>query len=417
MRPAPPDPAENPSRVSHPNLNVLRLRDGQLYWYAPGSGDAPEPVQSPGIETRLRSALAEPRSALVFAVPGESLRLQSLDVTPEERRHLPQSLPYMLEEQVAADVEALHVAQHRLPGERILAMLCDREYMQHWSALLAAYNPRYWVPEALLLPRREQEWCLLLENGRALLQYAPGEGVALERELLPALLEALLLEQPLPDALVVYGEDEAAELDLLPPPLRALAQWRRGGFGSALLLQETPPAALPNLRQGPWAPRLPLQRWWQQWRAVASVAGAALLLQLVWLWADYRSLSQQNLALRAAIEAAYREAAPRGAVVDPERQLRQQLAALGAGQSGAADFVPLLAEVGTALEARPGTRLNSLNYSQRGGDLRLGVVAADFAAVEAVRATLERGGLRATLENSSSSGNTVRARLRVERGG
>lgn len=407
-------PAGDHSRVTHHNVNVLRLQGGVLSWYAPGSGDQPLPVHGPEDRERLRAALAEPRGALVFAVPGELVRLQPLRLSPEERRHLPGSLLYMLEEQLAVDIDTQHVAHSTLGPDQLLAMVCAEQRMQQWTELLVEHNPRYWVPEPLLLPWREGHWCLLIERGRALLRYGRAEGLAIETEALPALLNALLAEREPPLGLAIYGSDQSEDLALLPEPLGRSAQWRRGGFGSAMLLQDAAPAALPNLRQGAFAARLPLQRWWSQWRTAAVLACCAVLLQLLAMWAHNRELAQHNLALRAAIEASYREAVPQGALVDPERQLRQQLAALGGG-SGDGRFVALLEQVGSALATQPGARLSSVNYTQRGGDMRLALVAADFAAVEAVRAALERSGLRATLENSSTSGTEVRARLRLER--
>jgi type II secretory pathway component PulL len=45
--------------------------------------------------------------------------------------------------------------------------------------------------------------------------------------------------------------------------------------------------------------------------------------------------------------------------------------------------------------------------------MRLNIVAADFDAVERVRADINRAGLVAEMESSSADGARVRARLRV----
>jgi type II secretion system protein L len=397
------------------NLNVLRFADGELCWYRAGSDQAPTPVATPGVPERLRALLAERREGVVFAAPGEDVRLVELDVTAAERKHLRASLPFMLEEAVAEDVEALHVAQHPRGDLAFTAMLCRHDRMADWAQALAGLPAvPLWVPEPLLLPWQPGEWCLLLERERALLRHGEGAGTALESALLPSLLEALLAEAGMPDCVIVYGREEAAELALLPPALAARSQWRRGGFGTALALDRS--AERPNLRQGDYAPRLPVARWWSRWRRVAVVAAAALLLALLATGAEYRRLQAANLELRTAIEARYREAYPRGAVVDAETQLRRQLEALK-GSVQSSGFVSLLARVGAALDAQRGTSIDSLNYSQRGGEMRLNIRAPDFAAVERVRAGLAGSGLQATMESSTNDGDAVRARLRVGRGG
>ena len=102
-------------------------------------------------------------------------------------------------------------------------------------------------------------------------------------------------------------------------------------------------------------------------------------------------------------------------MVDAERQLRRQLAALRGGEVGAS-FSALLAPLGEAVAAGRGVLLASLNYSQRSGELRLNLLAPDFAAVETLRQRLVEAGLEASLETSSRSGERVRARLRVGAG-
>ena len=193
--------------------------------------------------------------------------------------------------------------------------------------------------------------------------------------------------------------------------LQDKVQWRRGNFCAALLLSSVLPG-LPNLRQGEFASRLPLGRWWRQWRMVAAVFATAVLLQLLATGADYWQLQRENIALRTAVQDSYRQAYPRGAVVDAEKQLRRQLDALrGSGHSGG--FVSLLERVGGVIAARPGTAIASINYSDKSGEMRLNILASDYEAVEQIRAGINKAGLEAIMENSSAQGEQVRARLRV----
>jgi type II secretion system protein L len=164
------------------------------------------------------------------------------------------------------------------------------------------------------------------------------------------------------------------------------------------------------LRQGSFAPPLPLAKWWGVWKAVAIAASVALSLQFVSDVSQFQSLKTQNLELRSAIQDSYRKANPRGAVVDAEKQLDRQIAEF-TGEEGVAAFTPRLVDVVTATMAESG-RVTSINYTA--GQLRLNLTAQDFASVEQIRQALERVGLKATLETSSARGDEVRARLRVE---
>ena len=346
------------------------------------------------------------------AAPGADVRLFELAPTREERRHLDTSLPFMLEESLAEDIEGLHFARREsAPGQLSVAVV-SRARMAQWQEQLGEFAALpNWVPEPLLLPWEAGQWTLVLEPQQALLRYGACAGTTLEPDLLPALLTALAAEAD-PEALVVYGADEARDLELLPPELRPRAQWRRGGLGDALLLSAAAGPLL-NLRQGDFAPRLPLERWWRQWRAVAALLLVAVAAHLLAGWLDLRSLRAENLALRAEIERIYRDVNPRGAVVDAEKQLRRQLEALGGAES-TARFASLLEPLGRLIAAQQGTMLASLNYNQRSGELRVNLIAPDFAAVESIRAGLVAAGQVAALENSSRSGDRVRARLTLQ---
>ncbi|MCB1710363.1 MAG: type II secretion system protein GspL, partial [Halioglobus sp.] len=257
------------------------------------------------------------------------------------------------------------------------------------------------------------EWCIVLDGEDAIVRYDRCGGFSVERVLLPSMLAGLLANGTLPGAVVFYGREQAADIALLPPSLQAKAQWRRGNLYSALLLGESPGSAL-NLLQGEFAVRLPVARWWREWRTVAAVFALAFGLQLVATYADYLKLSRENLALRAAVESSYRKAYPRGAVVDAETQLRRQLASLR-GSGEASGFVQLVERVGAAIAGNNGTAIDAINYnfSSRGGEMRMNIVAADFEAVERVRSDINKAGLEAVMESSSAQGDKVRARLRV----
>jgi type II secretion system protein L len=146
---------------------------------------------------------------------------------------------------------------------------------------------------------------------------------------------------------------------------------------------------------------------------VAAAFAAAFVLQMAATYADYHSLSRQNLSLRGAVEASYRRAYPEGAVVDAEKQLRRQLDALG-GTGQGSGFVSLMEKVGGAVAGLPGTSISTINYSDKGDEMRLNIVAADFESVENLRSRINKAGLDAVMESSSTRGDSVTARLRVK---
>ena len=392
---------------------VVRLVEGRLAWYPPGAGIEPRWLDDDAVREGLRAILADRRHKVYFGVPGADVRLLVQPVASEEKKHLGKALPFALEEQVAEDIDDLHFAWCPLQGEDYAVAITAREKMDAWQALLADLpGIQSWLPEPLLLPWRSGEWCLVLEGPMAIVRFGQCGGFTVERELVAALLAGVAAEAGEPEAVVLYGSEQVADTALLPAGLRERVQWRRGNLCAALMLSD-PGGVNLNLLQGAYAPRLPLGDWWRQWRVVAAAFAGAFILQLAATYADYRALSAQNLALRGAVEAAYRRAFPTGAVVDAEKQLRRQLDALG-GTGQGSGFVSLLARVGGAVAGLPGTSISTINYSDKGDEMRLNIVAADFEGVENLRSRINDAGLDAVMESSSTRGEGVSARLRVK---
>jgi len=390
------------------------LVNGRLAWYAPGASEEPRWLDDEQARDSLYVLMTEQRSSPVFAVPGADVRLLRVAFTAEEKKHIGKSLPFMLEERVAEDIDQLHFASAPLAKLELAVALCSTDKMGEWQALLEGFpGIRRWLPEPLLLPWSQGEWCIVLEGGEALVRFDQCGGFTVERELLSAMLAGLQSEQPQPGAVVIYGADQAADTALLPEDLQGSVQWRRGNLYSALLLGEAPGTGL-NLLQGAFANRLPLARWWRDWRAVAAVFALAFGLQWLATYSDYRNLSQENLALRSAVEASYRQVNPRGNAPKPESQLQRQLAAMR-GSGDASGFVHLMEQVGSVIANNKGTSIDTINYNfnNRGGEMRMNILAADFEAVERVRADINSAGLEAVMESSSTQGDKVRARLRV----
>ena len=394
------------------NSSVIRVIDGRLAWYPPGVGEEPLWLDDESVQDKLRAALARRSTGVCFAAPASDVRVLSLAVSSAERKHIGKSLPFMLEEQVADDIEGLHFAAAPLTDDSMAVAITSRDHMSTWADLLDTYaGVSHWCAETLLLPWRPGEWCLIIERERAIVRTGACDGFGVELALLPAMLAASLAETGEPQSIIVYGNDQKADVAYLPAELQSLVQWRNGGFSAAIMLSDAESNSL-NLRQGEYAPRLPLDRWWRQWRAVAAMLALAFTLQMVANYSDYLSLKRENLALRGAVEASYRKAYPRGAVVDAEKQLQRQLAGMR-GSAQTSGFVALMAKVGAVIADRPGTRVASINYNDKADEMRMNIVATDFEAVEQVRAAINESGLEAVMESSSAQADGVRARLRV----
>lgn len=376
---------------------ILRLEGETLWLLTPGNSKA----------VRLDGVTEEHRH-FIFAAPAEMIRLTTTIVRPDERRHLMKALPFALEDQIIDPVEDMHLACQPLDEDLFVVGLVDKRSFIQWLDILGPLFEGPVISEAMLLPWQSGEACLVIEADSILIRYGKALGARIDKTLLPLFLSSL--EQP-PESLIVYGREQEGDLNALGEPWQQSAQWRRGGLAEALMVASTPDQAM-NLRQGAFAAQLPLGRWWRHWRPVGIAAAAALTLQLGADLTEYLRLRGENLQLREAIQASYRKANPRGAVVNPERQLDQQLSEFAARGQGVL-FTPILAKVTESIASLDEAIISTLNFSGATSEIRLDIVAKDYQAVEMLRDRLAQQGMKATLETSSARDDRVRARIRV----
>ncbi|MEM0954133.1 MAG: type II secretion system protein GspL [Pseudomonadota bacterium] len=389
---------------------VIRLQQGRLVWYPAGAVEQALALDEPEQREHLEAQVQSRRAPMVFAAPGGDVTLREISISAAERRHIAKSLPFLLEDEFAGDIEDLHFASRPLGKLTLGVAACTHDAIHRWQQLLGDLPMAgQWVPEPLLLPWQPGELCLVIEQDKVVVRSGENEGFTAERDLCAAMLAAL--PEACAETVVAYGDDQGVDSALLPAWMQQRLQWRNGGFAQALMLSDEERQPL-NLRQGAYGANLPVADWWRQWRRVAAVLAVGFVLQLAGSYASYASLAAENLELRRQIEAAYRDVAPRGAVVDAEKQLKQKLQNLRGGAE-TVSFVGMIDQIGRVVAAQPGAQLASVNFNDKLGDVRLNVIVPDFRAVESIRTGLVNAGLTAVTENSNASGNAVRARLKV----
>lgn len=393
---------------------IARFEEGGLHWMR--CDDAWIRANPDGsFDSIALSEFVRNGDKLVLAVPGEDVLLRHLSITATERRYLDDSLPYLLEEELAADVESLHFV-HTAFDEDLVAVAtagCNlmRDYLGRCEELQLI--PDELVTEPLLLPFKEDGITLLVEELRTIVRTGEADGFAIENEQLPAVLNLYCAQQEeLPRTARVICRDEIFAQKLIGQSMVPDAVFEVGDFYSAV---NAGPQGSPllNMLQGQFKPMLPWGEWWRNWRMVAGLAALAIVLQLVGSLVQVSSLQEENLSLRQAMEASYRAVNPKGALQDAEIQLNNQLANL-AGRGSGPPFVGILQQLGGVLSSQGGIELESLNFSDRNGDVRINLRAANYEAVDRLRGGLEQQGLEAVLQNSSAQGTGVRARLLIK---
>ncbi|MEF3193995.1 MAG: hypothetical protein K6346_07265 [Halothiobacillaceae bacterium] len=319
-------------------------------------------------------------------IPGDRITHATVTLATRNPKLIQQALPYALEEQLADDIEALHIAHGPRDGKgRVAARIMRREDLDRLQERLHQHDlkPDAIYSELDALPIPAEGWVTLAFAGLWLARNSQGEAFALEPELLTAL------------------RDDAEPVRMIETPEGPLV-WLHSHLnerdGINLIDHDRATGLMDQLRP---------------WRAPALLVAIALLLQGGLMLHEIHTLHQQRAAMQAEIERMAREAAPQvKRWVNPIAQLRQ-LATGGTAPPAESGMLDMLARLAPALAARPGIKLGALRF--QGGTLEAQLRAADAGSLESLLEMLRKQqGASVELAEQRVEGGQATGRLRMK---
>jgi len=310
---------------------------------------------------------------VVTLVPGSDLIFRRVSLPGKYSRQAAAALPYLLEEQIASDVDELHLVVLGHEGHDVDLMAVDKEKMQTWLGWLeaAGLKSQQLLPDVLALPQAADGWSALQLGKEWLLRQGPCQGIVADEPLLAMLLaveaEPVTIHSHTPVPPILTANWQAADPEL---PMLLLAK-------GALNCQA-------NLLQGPYRPQTEYSRYWLQWRKVAVVAGLLLLVALTQRGVHLYQLAEQDKALKAEIRQVYTRIFPgETRIVNVRSQMAQHLKLLG--QTPQDGVLLLLTELAPTFAEVPGLKPQVLRFDAARGELRLQVTAPGFTEIERFR--------------------------------
>jgi general secretion pathway protein L len=260
-------------------------------------------------------------------------------------------------------------------------------------------------PETLLPELPHDGWAMVCRGHDSFIRTSAGQGFPLDvdssSEATPFVL-AMAVQQAeaskRPKVINLYGEvpkyatDWAKQLDT--SITRASQQeW---------FVCNTKPAV--NLLQGEFQPSGGISRRLVAFKPVAITLAGLLIMQISFSMFDYAIKMRENRKLDQEMVTQFKATFPNATtIVDAPLQMQRNLDDLkhGAGQSGNADFMPLLATATTSIGAISAERLKGMDYQN--GKLVLNLLMPDMEQAQAMRQRLSTAGLSATIESSHPS--------------
>ncbi|PCH95723.1 MAG: type II secretion system protein GspL [Gammaproteobacteria bacterium] len=366
---------------------------------------------------------ARQRTVKVF-VPGCDVLLKRLNVPTKSQRAMRSAVPYMLEDELAQDVEQLFFAYaditHNSDDHNCFVAVVERAQMQLWQTWLADADikAKTMQPDVLAMPYVEGQWSVIalqdtVKQTQIVVRQHAWQGFTLDNQAWQFMLQQIMTK--------LADDTNQQQNDITINAYSDLPNIGESSSQDGLTLIKAQPE-LPlalfarhcqksqfNLLQGEFKIKERRSKSVNNWLWAAGIAACALLLNVSYKSALLWQLSSQQAQVEKQIIDRYKKAFPRAKRVrigTIKSQLNRKIAQLG-GSSDQAGFLAMLSKVQPAFAKVPELKPESLKFDGKRQELRLQAIANDYQHFERFKSALNAANLTVKQGAQNNQGERV----------
>lgn len=349
---------------------------------------------------------------VVALIPACDVALKSLKVPGKSERAIRLAAPYMLEDDLAQDVDKLFFAYANLTdndeGHNCFVAAVEHEQIALWQSWLADANitTKVMVPDALLMPAAQFSSAIAFDQ-QILVKNGNWQGLVIDSESWPFVLQHWIAQN---EDLVIDAYSTLPSLEGIDDvkSIEEKIQPQPEELPLALLAQHADKQTF-NLLQGEYQSKETRSPVLSSWLLVAGVAAIALLLNLGIKSAHLYQLNAQQEEVEQQIVDSYKDAFPqskRVRVSTVRSVLKQKLNELGENTDNEG-FLSMLGKLKPAFTAVPELKPETLKFEGKRSEVRIQATANDYQAFERFKTALEKEKLQVSQGSQSNQGDGV----------
>jgi len=320
-------------------------------------------------------------------VPTADVALKSLNVPAKSQKAIRLAAPFMLEDELAQEVEQLFFAYGQNKSahedENCFVAAVEHEQMRRWLLWLtdAGISCKRMLPDVLALPKAEKNWQAIQLGEQIIVRQGEWQGISLDANLWQSAIQCWLKSGDIAidsySALPLSNEQITINPQAEELPLALMAQQ---------IDQQTF-----NLLQGEFQIKNQRSPLIKTWAWAASIAVCALLLNVVLKSVTLMQINSQQQTIEQQIIAQYKSTFPetkRVRVSTIRSQLKRKLAAIGSGGQDES-FLTLLARMQPIFLQVPQLKPDAIRFDSKRNELRLQATADGYQQFEQFKTLLE----------------------------
>lgn len=320
----------------------------------------------------------------IILVDGADLLLKQVELPKGSGRHLEKMLPFLVEDDIAQEVESLQLTVINKQGNKAFVVGMDAQWLGDLCQLCRENNIELTrvIPDVLALPESDDITLMALQQ-----QWLVKDGAE----------SAYVIDDTWLSS-IVRSEWEPNQRDvtlLTPGAVSGVAisnQWQQKAIDSPeALLSQGAIASRTNLLSGEFKLNSGISAQWSVWRKVLVAAGILLVVYCAQTLFTIQQQKTERMAVREESERIFRSVFP-----DKQRiptlsyltgQLDSEVARLSGGDAQNGILV-LLDRLSKKISALKGIQLTRLSYDESRGEIRIDLQGADFQQFEEAKNSL-----------------------------
>ncbi len=356
---------------------------------------------------------AQQRQVIVF-VSSCDVMLKSLTVPAKSQRAMQLATPYMLEDELAQDVDNLFFAYANLPenekGNNCFTAVVEKAQMKEWISWLsrADISVKTIIPDVLAMP--------LLENKSSVISFPNGsnEQIVLRQGIWQGYTVDENTWQHISNQQSISDNNQTIKNN----EIEAYSPLKNSEKLSVTFMPEELPLALLarncsinhfNLLQGEFKSKELHSKALVSWLWVAGIAICALLLNVGYKGVELLQLNAKIESTDKRIVQVYKKAFPRVKRVKTatiKSQLKQKLEKLGVSNTEDG-FLAMLLKVQPAFAKVAELKPDSLKFDSKRQELRLQAIASDYSHFDLFKRALENANLAVKQGAQNNQGDRI----------
>jgi general secretion pathway protein L len=368
-----------------------------------------EVIASGELESIEQLATLQPyadKRTVIALIDSQDINLKCVDIPAGGARQLNTLLPFMFEDDIAQDTEAMHFSILHKSASNAWVAAIDKSILTSWMDEFSQHGIAInkVLPDVLALPEPDDSVATLKVGSQWLLRKGKHLGMVVHQTMMPLMLHSKWMS----DANAILTEVEAGiESSSVPKVLVTSFSKAESIDVPEFVDWDEQPAELPmallaqgaiaskvNLLSGVFKKQSEVLKDWRLWRFTTVLIAVLIGLMFGGSYLDTLEKEQQAAMYRSASEDSFRNIFPNKQRIPTvsylKRQMDDEVTRLSGGQESGVNLLPWLAQLPQSLADIDELQVVSINYDSTREELKIQAQGDDFQVFEQARSQLEQ---------------------------